>query len=292
MNDEPPSSLVEPQRLGITKKIRDKIKGIYQNFSYKPQNKQDIAGSIRDSSDRGVLEKGTLSMMEGALKVSTAKVREIMIPKPQIIFVDSTEEPEDFLPRIIKSRHSRFPVFNKETEEIEGILLAKDLLPLLSPKNTVKLDLNSLLRPAVLVPESKKLNTLLDEFRASRNHMAIVIDEYGGITGVVTIEDVLEEIVGEIEDEHDDLQDQMVKRLSDEEFLVSALIPIEDFNKEFNCELSDKDFDTLGGIVMHHFARFPRTNDAISIGNLRFVIASTEKRRLKKIRVVKSKKTV
>ena len=292
MNDEPPSSLVEPQRLGITKKIRDKIKEIYQNFSYKPQNKQDIAGSIRDSSDRGVLEKGTLSMMEGALKVSTAKVREIMIPKPQIIFVDSTEEPEDFLPRIIKSRHSRFPVFNKETEEIEGILLAKDLLPLLSPKNTVKLDLNSLLRPAVLVPESKKLNTLLDEFRASRNHMAIVIDEYGGITGLVTIEDVLEEIVGEIEDEHDDLQDQMVKRLSDEEFLVSALIPIEDFNKEFNCELSDKDFDTLGGIVMHHFARFPRTNDAISIGNLRFIIASTEKRRLKKIRVVKSKKTV
>ena len=289
MNDEPPSSSVEPQRLGITKKIRDKIKGIYRNFSYKPQNKQDIAGSIRDSSDRGVLEKGTLSMMEGALKVSTAKVREIMIPKPQIIFVDSTEEPEDFLPRIIKSRHSRFPVFNKETEEIEGILLAKDLLPLLSPKNTVKLELNSLLRPAVLVPESKKLNTLLDEFRASRNHMAIVIDEYGGITGLVTIEDVLEEIVGEIEDEHDDLQDQMVKRLSDEEFLVSALIPIEDFNKEFNCELSNKDFDTLGGIVMRHFTRFPRTNDAISIGNLRFVIASTEKRRLKKIRVVKSK---
>ena len=289
MNDEPPSSSVEPQRLGITKKIRDKIKGIYQNFSYKPQNKQDIAGSIRDSSDRGVLEKGTLSMMEGALKVSTSKVREIMIPKPQIIFVDSTEEPEDFLPRIIKSRHSRFPVFNKETEEIEGILLAKDLLPLLSPKNTVKLELNSLLRPAVLVPESKKLNTLLDEFRASRNHMAIVIDEYGGITGLVTIEDVLEEIVGEIEDEHDDLQDQMVKRLSDEEFLVSALIPIEDFNKEFNSELGHKDFDTLGGIVMHHFARFPRTNDAISIGNLRFVIASTEKRRLKKIRVIKSK---
>jgi len=289
MNDEPPSSLVKPQRLGITNKIRDKIKEIYQNFSYKPQNKQDIAGSIRDSSDRGVLEKGTLSMMEGALKVSTAKVREIMIPKPQIIFVDSTEEPEDFLPRIIKSRHSRFPVFNKETEEIEGILLAKDLLPLLSPKNTVKLELNSLLRPAVLVPESKKLNTLLDEFRASRNHMAIVIDEYGGITGLVTIEDVLEEIVGEIEDEHDDLQDQMIKRLSDEEFLVSALIPIEDFNKEFDCELSDKDFDTLGGIVMHHFARFPRTNDAISIGSLRFVIASTEKRRLKKIRVVKSK---
>ena len=289
MNDKPPSSLAESQRLGITKKIKEKIREIYQNFSYKPQSKQEIAGSIRDSSDRGVLEKGTLSMMEGALKVSTAQVREIMIPKPQIIFVDSSEEPEEFLPRIIRSRHSRFPVFNKETEKIEGILLAKDLLPLLSPKNKTKLELRNLLRPAVLVPESKKLNTLLDGFRASRNHMAIVIDEYGGITGLVTIEDVLEEIVGEIEDEHDDLQDQMVKKVSNKEFLVSALIPIDEFNEEFNSKLSNKDFDTLGGILMHHFTRFPKTNDAISIDNLRFIIASTEKRRLKKIRVIKSK---
>ena len=288
MNDEPPSSLAESQRLGITKKIKEKIREIYQNFSYKPQSKQEIAGSIRDSSNRGVLEKGTLRMMEGALKVSTAQVREIMIPKPQIIFVDSSEEPEEFLPRIIRSRHSRFPVFNKETEKIEGILLAKDLLPLLSPKNKTKLELRNLLRPAVLVPESKKLNSLLDEFRASRNHMAIVIDEYGGITGLVTIEDVLEEIVGEIEDEHDDLQDQMVKKVSNKEFLVSALIPIDEFNEEFNSKLSNKDFDTLGGIVMHHFTRFPKTNDAISIDNLRFIIASTEKRRLKKIRVIKS----
>lgn len=288
MKEEPPSSLAESQRLGITKKIKEKIREIYQNFSYKPQSKQEIAGSIRDSSNRGILEKGTLRMMEGALKVSTAQVREIMIPKPQIIFVDSSEEPEEFLPRIIRSRHSRFPVFNKETEKIEGILLAKDLLPLLSPKNKTKLELRNLLRPAVLVPESKKLNTLLDEFRASRNHMAIVIDEYGGITGLVTIEDVLEEIVGEIEDEHDDLQDQMVKKISNKEFLVSALIPIDEFNEEFNSKLSNKDFDTLGGIVMHHFTRFPKTNDAISIDNLRFIIASTEKRRLKKIRVIKS----
>ena len=289
MKEEPPSSLAESQRIGITKKIKEKLREIYQNFSYKPQSKQEIAGSIRDSSNRGVLEKGTLRMMEGALKVSTAQVREIMIPKPQIIFVDSSEEPEEFLPRIIRSRHSRFPVFNKETEKVEGILLAKDLLPLLSPKNKTKLELRNLLRPAVLVPESKKLNTLLDGFRASRNHMAIVIDEYGGITGLVTIEDVLEEIVGEIEDEHDDLQDQMVKKVSNKEFLVSALIPIDEFNEEFNSKLSNKDFDTLGGIVMHHFTRFPKTNDAISIDNLRFIIASTEKRRLKKIRVIKSK---
>ena len=288
MSEEPPSDLVEPQRIGLTKKIQEKIREIYQNFSYKPRNKQEIAGSIRDSSVRGVLEKGTLSMMEGVLKVSTSKVREIMIPKPQIVFVDSKEDSIDILPRIIKSQHSRFPVINKETDEIEGILLAKDLLPLLSSKNKDQLELDRLLRPAVLVPESKKLNTLLDEFRSSRNHMAIVIDEYGGITGLVTIEDVLEEIVGEIEDEHDDMQDQLVKKLSDNEFLVSALIPIEEFNEEFESTLSNKDFDTLGGIVMHHFARFPKINDAISIDNLRFIIASTEKKRLKKIKVIKS----
>lgn len=286
MNDEQPSDLLESQRIGISRRIREKIREIYQNFSYKPQNKQEIAGSIRDSSDRGVLEEGTLSMMEGALKISTAQVREIMVPKPQIIFVDTNEKPDQFLPRIIKSGHSRFPVFNKETEEIEGILLAKDLLPLLSSVDKLELELNSLLRPAVLVPESKKLNTLLGEFRSSRNHMAIVIDEYGGITGLVTIEDVLEEIVGEIEDEHDDLQDNMVKKISDNEFLVSALIPIDEFNEEFGCKFSNKDFETLGGIVMNNFARFPKKNDAISIDNLRFVIASTDKRRLKKIKVI------
>ena len=235
-----------------------------------------------------MLEKATLRMMEGALKVSTSRVRDIMIPRPQIISVGSNESSEDFLPRIIKSRHSRFPVIDKKTDEIEGILLAKDLLPPLSSKNKHNLDLNNLLRPAVLIPESKKLNTLLDEFRSGRNHMAIVMDEYGGITGLVTIEDVLEEIVGEIEDEHDDMQDQLVKQLSDNEFLVSALIPIEEFNEEFESTLSDKDFDTLGGIVTHHFARFPKINDAISIDNLRFIITSTEKRRLKKIKVIKS----
>ena len=287
MNEEPPSSEIEPQRLGITKKVQERLRKIYQNFSYKPQNKQEIAGSIRDSSDRGVLEKGTLSMMGGALKVSTSRVRDIMIPRPQIVFVSSDEDSKDFLPRIIKSRHSRFPVINSETEEVEGLLLAKDLLPLLSKEDSENLNLKSLIRPASLVPEGKKLNILLDEFRAKRNHMAIVIDEYGDITGLVTIEDVLEEIVGEIEDEHDDLQDTMIKQVSNNEHLVSALIPIKEFNEEFDSSLEDSEFDTLGGIVMHHFSRFPKINDAISIGDLRFVIASTSKKRIKQIKVLK-----
>ena len=289
MNEEPPSISAEPGRLSIRKKIKDRIKEIYQNFSYKPQNKQELAGSIRDSSERGVLEKGTLNMIEGALRVSTDQVRDIMIPRPQMVFVDSEESPTEFLPRIIKSSHSRFPVINVESDEIEGILLAKDLLPYLASANIKDFQLSSIIRPATLIPESKKLNLLLDELRMNRNHMAIVLDEYGGITGLVTVEDVLEEIVGEIEDEHDENPDVLIEELAKNEFLVSALIPIDEFNMAFNSNLSDKDFDTLGGIVMHHFERFPKSNDAITIENLRFVIHSIERRSIKKIKVSKLK---
>lgn len=287
MNDEPPSISAESSRLGFRKRVKDKIKEIYQNFSYKPQNKQELAGSIRDSSERGVLEKGTLNMIEGALRVSTDQVRDIMVPRPQVVFVDKNEKPSDFLPRIVKSSHSRFPVINSETEKIEGILLAKDLLPFLSTHNLNDFELSKLIRTAILIPESKKLNILLDELRAGRNHMAIVLDEYGDVTGIVTIEDVLEEIVGEIEDEHDKDSGTLIKQIAEDEFLVSALTPIDIFNEKFNSSLSDKDFDTLGGIVMHHFARFPKPNDAINIDGLRFVINSLERRRIKRIKVSK-----
>ena len=286
MNDEPPSISAESSRLGFRKRVKDKIKEIYQNFSYKPQNKQELAGSIRDSSERGVLEKGTLNMIEGALRVSTDQVRDIMVPRPQVVFVDKNEKPSDFIPRIVKSSHSRFPVINSETEKIEGILLAKDLLPFLSTHNLNDFELSKLIRPAILIPESKKLNILLDELRAGRNHMAIVLDEYGDVTGIVTIEDVLEEIVGEIEDEHDKDSGTLIKQIAEDEFLVSAT-PIDIFNEKFNSSLSDKDFDTLGGIVMHHFARFPKPNDAINIDGLRFVINSLERRRIKRIKVSK-----
>ena len=287
MNDEPPSTSAESNRLSFRKKIKEKIKEIYQNFSYKPQNKQEIAGSIRDSSERGILEKGTLNMIEGALRVSTDQVRDVMIPRPQVVFVDKEEKPQDFLPRIIKSSHSRFPVINAENDKIEGILLAKDLLPFLSSGNLDDFELSEFIRPALLIPESKKLNVLLDELRAGRNHMAIVLDEYGDVTGIVTIEDVLEEIVGEIEDEHDKDAGTMIKKIAEDEYLVSALTPIDFFNENFDSKLSDKDFDTLGGIVMHHFARFPKPNDAINIEGWRFVINSLERRRIKRIKVSK-----
>ena len=287
MNDEPPSISAESNELGFRNRIKNKIKEIYRNFSYKPKNKQELAGSIRDSSERGVLEKGTLNMIEGALKVSTDQVRDVMIPRPQVVFIEKEEKPQDFLPRVIRSGHSRFPILNPETDKIEGILLAKELLPFISTKNLNEFQLSRLIRPAVFVPESKKLNNLLDELKAGKNHMAVVLDEYGDITGIVTIEDVLEEIVGEIEDEHDKDSGTLIKEIAEGEFLVSALTPIDVFNEQFNSSLSDKDFDTLGGIVMHHFARFPKPNDAINIEGLRFVINSLERRRIKRIKVTK-----
>ena len=203
------------------------------------------------------------------------------------VYVDSDESPEDFLPRVAESSHSRFPVINTELDKIEGILLAKDLLPFFSSGNIEDFELSKNIRPAILIPESKKLNILLDELRAGRNHMAIVLDEYGGITGLVTIEDVLEEIVGEIEDETDKDSGTLIKEIAKDEYLVSALTPIDTFNKQFGSNLSDKDFDTVGGIVMHHFSRFPKPNDAINIDNLRFVINSIERRRIKRIKVSK-----
>ena len=287
MNDEPPSISAESNALGFRNRIKNKIKEIYRNFSYKPKNKQELAGSIRDSSERGVLEKGTLNMIEGALKVSTDQVRDVMIPRPQVVFIEKEEKPQDFLPRVIRSGHSRFPILNPETDKIEGILLAKELLPFISSKNLNEFQLSRLIRPAVFVPESKKLNNLLDELKAGKNHMAVVLDEYGDITGIVTIEDVLEEIVGEIEDEHDKDSGTLIKEIAEGEYLVSALTPIDVFNEKFNSSLSDKDFDTLGGIVMHHFARFPKPNDAINIEGLRFVINSLERRRIKRIKVTK-----
>jgi len=287
MNDEPPSISAESNALGFRNRIKNKIKEIYRNFSYKPKNKQELAGSIRDSSERGVLEKGTLNMIEGALKVSTDQVRDVMIPRPQVVFIEKEEKPEDFLPRVIRSGHSRFPILNPETDKIEGILLAKELLPFISSKNLNEFQLSRLIRPAVFVPESKKLNNLLDELKAGKNHMAVVLDEYGDVTGIVTIEDVLEEIVGEIEDEHDKDSGTLIKEIAEGEYLVSALTPIDVFNEQFNSSLSDKDFDTLGGIVMHHFARFPKPNDAINIEGLRFVINSLERRRIKRIKVTK-----
>tara|TARA_B110000014_G_scaffold260455_1_gene250235 strand:- start:24895 stop:25764 length:870 start_codon:yes stop_codon:yes gene_type:complete len=287
MKEEPPSTNAKPYGLGFMKRFFRITKSFYQKISYKPKDKVSFLVHLKDISSNGVIEKGTLSMLEGALKVSTSKVRDIMIPKTQMIMVDSKESLKDFYERIIESGHSRYPIFDSDINKIIGILLAKDLLSESLLGKTETSDFSKVMRPVVLIPESKKLNTLLDEFRMNRNHMAIVIDEYGEVTGLVTIEDVLEEIVGEIEDETDDQLNKMIERNKDGSYLVSALTPIEDFNLEFNSNLLKEDFDTLGGILSHHFGKIPKKNDSISIESLQFFIESTEKRRIKKVRVIK-----
>ena len=287
MKEEPPSINTKSYGLGLFDKFRSIFKAIHKKLSYKLIDKDELIMSLRDISSKGVIEKGTLSMLEGALNVSTSQVRDIMIPKTQIILVESEEQPEDFFPRIIESSHSRYPVLDSENGKIIGILLAKDLLPKMFSGDVSKYDLKQLMRPVVLIPESKKLNVLLDEFRMNRNHMAIVVDEYGEITGLVTIEDVLEEIAGEIEDETDDQLNLQIEEEGSGIFIVSALINIDEFNTEFGTSFSKEKFDTLGGILIHHFGKIPKANDSVSLEGYHFLIASTEKRRIKKVRISK-----
>jgi len=288
MKEEPPSMSTRLNNPGFLDRIFKVFQQIHKKFSHHPSNKVEIISSLKDAHTKGIIEQGTLSMLEGALNVSTSKVRDIMIPKTQMVLVDSQELPSVFIPRIIDSSHSRYPVIDSEEDKIIGILLAKDLLPKFFIDKEKEYNLSQLMRPVVLIPESKKLNVLLDEFRMNRNHMAIVIDEYGEITGLVTIEDVLEEIVGEIEDETDDKIDSFIEHESQGSYMVSALIPIEEFNLEFGTEFSKENFDTLGGILMHNFGKIPKVNDSITIEGYSFFIASTEKRRIKKVKVIKA----
>ena len=192
---------------------------------------------------------------------------------------------EEYLPRIVESGHSRFPVIGEDKDEVMGILLAKDLLPQILNKDRGEFNIREMLRPSVVVPESKRLNVLLTEFRENRNHMAIVIDEYGGVAGLVTIEDVLEEIVGEIEDETDAETDQFIRKISDDDFFIKALTPIEDFNEFFECELSDEEYDTVGGLVMHELGRLPRRGESVDFGGFEFSVTKADKRRIGALRV-------
>ena len=198
-----------------------------------------------------------MGIIEGALDVSDMQVRDIMIPRPQMVVINSTLPAQQFLPEMIDASHSRFPVIGESPDEVIGILLAKDLLPYILKGGVDNLNIKEVIRTAIFVPESKRLNILLSEFRATRNHMAIVVDEYGGISGLITIEDVLEQIVGEIEDEFDeDEDDSQIKQIESNAFFVKALTDIEDFNEYFSSKLDDAEFDTIGGLVIRHW-NFP-----------------------------------
>jgi len=258
---------------------------VKQLFSNEPIKKEDLLGQLRDAEHQDVLDGEVVHIIEGALQVSSMQVRDIMIPRSQMVCISSEETPSELLPRIIAAGHSRYPVFGESLDEVMGILLAKDLLPLLLSENSDIFDLKSILRPAIFVPESKRLNILLRDFRTNKNHMAVVADEYGGVAGLVTIEDVLEEIVGDIEDEYDDEIDSFIKPINKKEFMVKALTPIEEFNIFFHCQLKDEEFDTVGGLVMQKLGHMPKCDESIMLDKFCFKVANADDRRIKLLHV-------
>ena len=250
-------------------------------FSDDPNDRPDLKEILREAAERNVVDTETLSILEGALQVSDMQVRDIMVPRSQMVCIKAEASLKEFLPSIIESAHSRFPVLGEDQDEVLGVLLAKDLIPLILNDDREDFNVKDLLRAAAFVPESKRLNILLKEFRATRNHMAIVADEFGGIAGIVTIEDVLEQIVGEIEDEHDqEDDDSFIKVLDNDVRMVKALTPIDDFNQHFNTKFDDKEFDTIGGIVIQHFGRVPECDEAITINDWRFKVVNGTGRRI------------
>jgi magnesium and cobalt transporter len=248
------------------------------------KSRDDIAEFLETFRERGVIGADEFAMLQGVLKVADTQVRDIMVPRSHMIVVAKDQTPEEVLQVIADSNHSRFPVIGDDKDEVVGIVLAKDLLKHFV-SNKVPFDLQNFLRPAAFIPESKRLNTLLTEFREGRNHMAIVVDEYGGVSGLATIEDVLEQIVGDIEDE---LEPEAVSSIQPQDggkYAVAALTRIDEFNEFFNTEISDADYDTVGGLVMHELGRLPRRNETLDFAGLRFKVLRGDRRRLHTLEV-------
>ena len=243
-----------------------------------PEDREQLVALLHGAYENSLMDADSLAMIEGVLQVSEMQVRDIMIPRSQMDVIDITHPPETFIPYVIETAHSRFPVIEDDKNDVIGILLAKDLLRYYAGEEFEVLDM---LRPAVFIPESKRLNILLKEFRGNRNHIAIVVDEYGGVAGMVTIEDVLEQIVGEIEDEYDyDEEEDNIIQNADGQYRVKALTEIADFNAVIGCELSDEEFSTVGGLVVHQFGHLPKRDDEITFSGLRFKVLRADSRRL------------
>lgn len=252
---------------------------LIQTFSSDPGSREELLEILRAAHDNEIIDGEALEIIEGALKVSELQARDIMVPRSQMVVVQYGAKPEEFLPAVTESGHSRFPVVGESHDDIRGILLAKELLPLIL-KNNDDFCMDSLLRPAAIIPESKRLNVLLREFREQRYHMAMVIDEYGGISGLVTIEDVLEEIVGDIEDETDEAEAEQIQTQEDGSFLVQALTPIDEFNDRFAANFDDEEYDTIGGIVIHAFGRLPKAGESVNVDGFRFRVVEGDNRKL------------
>jgi magnesium and cobalt transporter len=255
-------------------------------LSGEPTTREDLVELLRDAQSDGLIAADTLRMMEGAIAVSDMTVGDVMIPRAQMVALPAEARLIDLMKQVVESGHSRFPVHGEDRDEILGILLAKDLLRGVVADNGPA-SAHELLRPAVLIPESKKLNVLLREFRQSRNHMAIVIDEYGGVAGLVTIEDVLEQIVGDIDDEHDEAEstEVLIAAQADGHYVVDALTPISDFNERFGSDFDDDEYDTIGGLVAAAIGHLPEAGEELTLGRFGFRVASADARRLHALHV-------
>ena len=283
---EPPST--KPLEQG-TEKPRSWLEKLFAGFAQEPKSREELLDIIKGAAHNKVVDQEALSIIEGALDVAYKQVREIMIPRAQMVMLKSDQQPQEFIPTVIETGHSRFPVVGESTDDIKGILLAKDLLPLIL-KDSKEVDWESVLRPATIIPESKRLNVLLKEFRENRYHMALVIDEYGSISGLVTIEDILEEIVGEIEDETDEEGEDMIRQVAENDFIIKALTPIEDFNAYFDSEISDEEFDTIGGIIMQAFGHMPGRNEKVKTHGYSFRVLYSDSRKIHLLRVKRLEK--
>lgn len=249
-------------------------------FSSEPRDRQELIELINESGEKGILDADVVAMIDGALAVSDMQVRDAMVPRSHMVVVSVGSSLEEFLPKVLESGHSRFPVIGEDRDEVEGILLAKDLLRHYA-EDSGEFNLKALLRPAVVIPESKRLNMLLRHFRSSRNHMAIVVDEYGGVSGLITIEDVLEQIVGDIDDEHDEEEEAPIRSLGNNLYRVDALAEVEEFNEVFETDLSDEDYDTVGGLLLAEFGRVPETGEEMVLaGRFHFRVTASDNRRI------------
>jgi magnesium and cobalt transporter len=264
------------------------LKRITQSMSGEPRGLARIIEDLREASERGLFDGDALVMLEGVLAVADMQVRDIMVPRSQMVFVQRDEPAEALVAMVVESGHSRFPVIGEDRDQILGILLAKDLLRLQAAQ-AEDFDIREYMRPVVFVPESKRLNVLLKEFRRNHNHIAMVVDEYGGVCGLVTIEDVIEQIVGEIGDEHDVEDDVNIRKERPREFTVRALTPIASFNEFFGTQFSDEEYDTLSGLLMQEFGRLPRRGESIRVGDLEFRVVRADRRRIDMLRVITPK---
>ncbi len=280
MTDENP-----PSSSASSKSFIDRIG---QMLTGDPQDREDLLEFLRAAHKKHLLDADALSMIEGVLQISEMRARDIMVPRVQMVVVPHDAELDTILPLVFESGHSRYPVIEGDRSKVVGILMVKDLLANVLKQKDLKVE--EIMRPVSIVPESKRLNVLLKEFRTQRHHMAIVIDEYGMAAGLVTIEDILEQIVGEIEDEHDAEEETYVQQKNKTDFIIKALMPIDEFNEYFDADLDDEECDTLGGFIVHQLEHLPKKGEKLKYGNFRFEVVRADNRRIYLVKLKLKKK--